>query len=188
MMSRPLPQQPNIDHLKKQAKALLGDLRLENPNDQLADALHHVARAYGFATWPQLKAHVEALPHPLTIFVGRWVASVARSNRHPANPFRSAVMTLELDDNRIHIAHRMVDELGREDRGRTCMVIDDAEHALPNEGGYSLTATLQRPRTIETIAKKDGQIVDRGTYEVSADGSTLTVVGPEQTIVLERAV
>ena len=95
---------------------MLGDLRIDNPNAQLADASRHVAREYGFTTWPQLKAHVESLPHPLTVFVGRWVANVARSNRHPANPFRSAIMTFELDGSRVHVAHRMVDELGREDQ------------------------------------------------------------------------
>ncbi len=96
-------------------------------------------------------------------------------------------MTFELAGNRLNVAHRMVDEAGREDRGRTSIVVDGAEHAFPNGGEYSLTATLHG-RTIETIATKAGQIVDRGTYEVSSDGSTLTIIGPEQTIVLERTV
>src|SRR5262245_17851180 len=63
-MSRDLPDQPNLDHLKKQAKALLRQLREQDPHATLADALHAVAREYAFPSWPKLKAHIEALPAP----------------------------------------------------------------------------------------------------------------------------
>ena len=61
-MSRDLPDHPNLDHLKKQAKALLRTLREHDANASLTDAQHALAREYGFASWPKLKAHVEALP------------------------------------------------------------------------------------------------------------------------------
>ena len=57
-MSRDLPDHPNLDHLKKQAKALLRDLRAQRPDATLADALHALARDYGFASWPKLKAFI----------------------------------------------------------------------------------------------------------------------------------
>jgi ankyrin repeat protein len=55
--SRPLPDRPNLRHLKDQAKDLLkaGDAR------SLTDAQFKIARLYGFASWPKLKAHVDAL-------------------------------------------------------------------------------------------------------------------------------
>jgi ankyrin repeat protein len=56
-MSRELPEKPNLDHLKKQAKALLH----ESANLKLADAQHAIAKEYGFASWPKLKEHVQAL-------------------------------------------------------------------------------------------------------------------------------
>jgi len=56
-MSRPLPDNPNLEHLKKQAKELLRTL----PKGKLADAQHQLAKEYGFATWANLKSHVEAL-------------------------------------------------------------------------------------------------------------------------------
>ena len=59
-MSRDLPDRPDLEHLKKQAKALLRELRQRNANASLADALHALARDYGFASWPKLKAHVES--------------------------------------------------------------------------------------------------------------------------------
>jgi HEAT repeat protein len=85
-MSHQLPRHPNLDHLKQQAKDLLkayraGDERARQlverqlmaryrprPSGQhsdgrvlLADALLVIAREYGFASWPQLRAHVVLL-------------------------------------------------------------------------------------------------------------------------------
>ncbi len=48
---------PNLEFLKKQAKALLRKMQ----QGKLADAQHTLANEYGFATWAKLKAHVEAL-------------------------------------------------------------------------------------------------------------------------------
>ncbi|HVG70044.1 MAG TPA: Clp protease N-terminal domain-containing protein [Vicinamibacterales bacterium] len=59
-MSRDLPPRPDLEHLKKQAKALLRSMRERDANATLADALHALARDYGFASWPKLKAHVES--------------------------------------------------------------------------------------------------------------------------------
>ena len=61
-MSRDLPQRPNLDHLRKQARTVLRSMREHRADVTLADAQHAVAREYGFASWPKLKAHVEALP------------------------------------------------------------------------------------------------------------------------------
>lgn len=61
-MSRDLPKVPNLDHLKKQAKILLRKLQQRDPAAKLAGAQHALAREYGFASWPKLKAHVESIP------------------------------------------------------------------------------------------------------------------------------
>ncbi len=62
-MSLELPAQPSLEHLRKQAKALLREWRERDAGTrrQLADAQHAVARDYGFATWAKLKEHVEAI-------------------------------------------------------------------------------------------------------------------------------
>jgi len=56
-MSRQLPEKPNLEHLKKQAKELLRSM----PQGKLADAQHTLAKEYGFPTWAKLKTHVETL-------------------------------------------------------------------------------------------------------------------------------
>jgi Ankyrin repeats (many copies) len=55
--SRSLPEHPDLRHLKDQAKDLLKAGRAAS----LAKAQLQVARQYGFASWPKLKAHVESL-------------------------------------------------------------------------------------------------------------------------------
>jgi ankyrin repeat protein len=73
-MPTDLPLNPNLEHLKKQAKALLDDFRLKKPEavarfdtlslkdaPQLSDAQHLIAREYAFSNWEKLKTHVEAV-------------------------------------------------------------------------------------------------------------------------------
>ncbi len=82
MFSRPLPERPNLAHLKHQAKDLLKSHRAADANAlarirqslprcqgdaldriaasqfQLSDALFVIAREYGFSDWPALKRHL----------------------------------------------------------------------------------------------------------------------------------
>ena len=53
---QPLPDRPNLRHLKDQAK----DLLKAGGAASLADAQFRIARLYGFASWPKLKAHVKS--------------------------------------------------------------------------------------------------------------------------------
>jgi hypothetical protein len=62
-MSSELPERPNLDYLKKQAKDRLAQLRQQSQTAKLADAQHALAREYGFRSWAALKAHVESLAH-----------------------------------------------------------------------------------------------------------------------------
>jgi hypothetical protein len=54
---RPLPEHPNLRHLKDQAKDLLKAGQAES----LSKAKFQIARLYGFASWSRLKVHVESL-------------------------------------------------------------------------------------------------------------------------------
>jgi hypothetical protein len=80
-MQHALPQHPNLEQLKRQAKDLLKDYRAGDPATLrlveqhgsghmkpgpdsmfgLAAAQHVLAREYGFASWPKLKQHVETV-------------------------------------------------------------------------------------------------------------------------------
>ncbi|GIG00500.1 phosphotransferase [Catellatospora citrea] len=54
-----LPDNPDLDHLRRQAKDLLAGLRDGNPRAALADAQASLAEQYGFRTWADLKAEVD---------------------------------------------------------------------------------------------------------------------------------
>jgi hypothetical protein len=84
-MIKSLPSRPNLEQLKNQAKDLLKSLKSGNPETKqriqqshprlpgssapemntaelsLADAQLVIAREYGFASWPKLKEHVDAV-------------------------------------------------------------------------------------------------------------------------------
>jgi hypothetical protein len=206
-MSRNLPPRPNLEHLKKQAKDLLHDLKQQHPASKLADAQYALAREYGFASWPKLKVHVESLPRVISSdedteapvdfqsgmaseranpFVGKWIANVAKSRQFPGNEFQSATMEFGVDGDRVTIIDVVVDDSGREHSGKNMILVDGNEHLSENSNGYILVARWRGPQVIETIAKKDGQIAGWGTYEVSEDGKTMTISGNEQMIVLDR--
>ena len=51
-----LPDRPDLEHLRKQAKA-----RKRDRGTTLAAAQHELARDYGFPSWPRLVRHVQAL-------------------------------------------------------------------------------------------------------------------------------
>jgi hypothetical protein len=79
---QPLPHQPNLTNLRKQAKALLVEWRADDPRalarvrefhprgerlladgrSSLADAQLVVARGYGFASWARLAQHLRLTP------------------------------------------------------------------------------------------------------------------------------
>ena len=54
---RSLPDRANLRHLKDQAKSLFKG----GGAASLTEAQFQIARLYGFASWPKLKAHVESV-------------------------------------------------------------------------------------------------------------------------------
>jgi hypothetical protein len=55
---RVLPLTPHPDHLRKEAKARLAELKTRIPSARLADVQFTLAREYGFANWAALQAEV----------------------------------------------------------------------------------------------------------------------------------
>jgi Ser/Thr protein kinase RdoA (MazF antagonist) len=54
-----LPDNPNLDHLRRQAKDLLAGLQDRDPDVPLAEAQALLAEQYGFRSWTELKAEVD---------------------------------------------------------------------------------------------------------------------------------
>ena len=188
-MSRDLPPQPSLEYLRKRAKALLSEMQQHNPALQLADAQHALAREYGFASWPKLKAHLNALSDVRAAtnpFAGSWAANLAKSQRHPLNPFRSATLHIDVVGDVVTIVDVVVDAEAREERHVNVIRADGTEHPSAHGNGYLLMARWHGPHVLETLGTKNGEVIGRGVYEVAADGTTLTISSDEQVIVLDR--
>jgi len=59
--SSSLPDAPNLDWLRKQAKRTLSELRKTDSRAKLADAQFELAKQYGFSSWRALKTHIDGL-------------------------------------------------------------------------------------------------------------------------------
>ena len=106
---RPLPDRPNLRHLKDQAK----DLVEAGAAPSITAAQFAIARRYGFPSWPKLKAHVDAFDQ-----IGQLKAAIdaqrsgARPGAHdPAT--RSCTGAARLREERAaHVGRRMPRAVG----------------------------------------------------------------------------
>jgi hypothetical protein len=153
VMSRNLPERPNLEYLRKQAKDRLAAMQQQNNGVKLADALHEIARQYGFSSWPKLKAHVEGLrlASPLA---GRWIAAAGID----------AALQFEVHDEEVTIT---------DEHSRNVLLADGRNH--PVDHGYVLNAKWLSSRALETVINREDREVGRVKYEVSKDGATLTL-------------
>jgi ankyrin repeat protein len=67
-MPQPLPDNPNLDWLRKQSKRRLDELRESQPDAKLSEAQFDLAKQYGFSSWRALKAHIDSLTTEGQIF------------------------------------------------------------------------------------------------------------------------
>jgi ankyrin repeat protein len=147
-----LPSLPSLEHLKNEAKQRRKALREQDPQAQLADAQLAVARDYGFASWRQLKAHVDEVTRKreFTAARGGDVDTVRRALVSGFDP------SLTDDDGRtLHQigkvdGHREIELLARDFQGRqhrpatveqaVKVILDAAENGRAEELGRLLDA------------------------------------------------
>lgn len=127
--------------------------------------------------------------------VGRWVANVAKSKRDPYHRFQSLTMEFAVAGDTVTITHRGVTESRGEEAKITTLEADGKEHVHAEAPGVAMITRWLGPRTLETIARKGEETVGHGTYQVSADGQTMTATisaidaagnDVDQTIVFDR--
>jgi hypothetical protein len=129
--------------------------------------------------------------------VGTWVANLEKSRRHANHQFQSATLTIGLNGEVVSLRHAGVNMAGKAESGTTELRADGREHPLsPQTPELVVVTRWAGDHVLETQARKDGQVIGRGTYAVSEDGKSLsaTVAGTdaagaafEQVIVFDRA-
>ena len=128
----------------------------------------------------------EAVPEEMNPFAGTWTANLSKSRQHPLNPFQSATLHFDVVGNTVTINDVVVDESGQEVRAKNRLQTDGKEHASEQGKGYILLARWLGPHVLEAVVKKDDRVEGRVMYEVSGDGTTLTISADGQVIVCDR--
>ena len=100
-----LPDAPNLDWLRKQARRRLDELRRAQPGAKLADAQFDLARHYGFTSWRALKSHVDSLTIDGQLFEAARTGDVERVTALlDAHPDRLHARTKPYEWSLLHIA------------------------------------------------------------------------------------
>ena len=125
----------------------------------------------GYLTVPPLASPQGSQNSP---FSGTWVANIAKSKRHPNHQFQSATMEFVVVGNTVTLTHGGVNAGGHQESGTVVLQADGKEHPIPEAPGVTVVTRWIGPRVLHTIGKTAGEQVGEQTYEVSADGTTLT--------------
>jgi len=163
-MSRQIPSRPNLEHLKKQAKDLLAELRQQQHDAQLADAQFRLAREYGFASWAALKTHVRKQG-----LSGTWRADVSRSMFPPEAERRGVVLRVAVNGDEVVITDVTEDEPRRH---HALTLVADGR-VRQEEFGYAMTARWSPSGSLEAEVTRNGAPEGRVHYTVTADGEGL---------------
>jgi hypothetical protein len=187
--ARGLPEQPSLEHLKKQARRRLRELRAASPAAKLADAQLEIARGYGFPSWRALKAFVEATGERAD---GRkaWLGSYRTDPRLTSN----GVVTISEAAGRLFLdaAAGARFELREAEPGRLVIAGIDGFYGFEgDEAGPARTLVQHTPGgdlRLERIPEAEARAIRAAREQAQADQArprTLAQVTPE---VLQRYV
>jgi hypothetical protein len=121
--------------------------------------------------------------------VGDWTANIAKSKLSPDSAFKSVTLRVDLSGDSMTMSSHLMFVSGQEQRATETFRTDGTETPGTLTSGVTLVAKWLDPYVLASLAKKDGKVIAVVTYEVSADGNTLTSRSSgmvEQTIVFDR--
>jgi hypothetical protein len=118
-------------------------------------------------------------------FTGRWSADLSQSRLDPKLPLKGAEITITVTGNVITLASSLVMPSGETIQERETFRADGTETAATWIPGVVHVANWVGSHVLALISKKGNQNIALITYEVSADGQTLTArtSGPTEQVV-----
>ena len=125
-------------------------------------------------------------------FVGTWSAKLAKSKLLSDYQYKPLTLQIAVVFDTVTLGSKFVSTSGQEQSAADLFHTDGKEHPGTLSLGVLHTARWINSRTLETRAKKDGKDMGVMTYEVSADGKTLTSKysispqSPQQVVVFDR--
>jgi hypothetical protein len=108
------------------------------------------------------------------IFEGIWVANKEKSDLDPNHRFQQATMCLRRTENGYELRAEGIGPDGESGVDAVTFVLDGSPHSVSAMPDATMTATLTHPHRIEMEGRHDGRVIGQASYEVSADGRTLT--------------
>jgi len=122
-------------------------------------------------------------------FVGTWTADLPKSRLHPSSQFQSVTLQIGVAGDTMTMASVIVDASGQTQRAAETFRTDGTETPGTLSAGVTLMAKWLGSHVLASVAMKSGQVLALVTYEVSADGKTLTSRSSgmiEQVVVFDR--
>jgi hypothetical protein len=108
-------------------------------------------------------------------FTGKWIANLAKSQRHANHLFESATLHFERVGDAIALTQAGVNMSGKHESSTLTLHPDGEEHPVSAQApGVVVVTKWVGSRMLDMLATKDGAVLGHGTYEVSSDGNTLT--------------
>ena len=117
-----------------------------------------------------------ARPQDKNPLIGTWNANIEKSKRHPNHLYKSAKLQFSATNGVITLSYTGVNMSGVEETGNTVFHHDGKEHPLEVMAGAVEVSRWVNPQKLETVVTQNGKVIGHSTYEVSADGRTLTAV------------
>ena len=127
--------------------------------------------AGAFASLTQDAGGRAATPSP---FVGSWVADLSQSRLDPKMPLQAVQLNIAVNGNIITLASSFTLASGQTQSESETLRADGTETAATLRPGVIHVANWVGPQVLALIARKGNQNIALITYEVSADGQTLT--------------
>jgi hypothetical protein len=83
-------------------------------------------------------------------------------------------MNFEVTGETVSLSYAGINAAGKQESSRIVLHADGLEHPLSEAPGVVVLSQWLGTHRIETQARKDGNVLGRGSYEVSSDGRVLT--------------
>jgi hypothetical protein len=126
---------------------------------------------------------------PASPFVGTWIANLPHSKLHPSSQFQSVTLQIAVGGDTMTMASEIVNTSGHTQHAAETFRTDGRETPGTLSAGVTLMAKWLGPHVLASIATRNGQVYALVTYQVSADGGTLTSRSSgaiEQVLVFDR--
>lgn len=110
-------------------------------------------------------------------FLGIWALDPAQSEYQLGTPPQRGTYQLVPEGEQIAVAMDWTDAADKDFHMVYYMTPDGQDHPYPDSSAVdAIRSTLLDARTLETLSKKDGEIVASGLRELVDDGKTMRVI------------